>query len=132
MDDELTIESGLDVLIALLDERGVEHYEYVSPECEVTVYEDKAGKAHECWDGGTNGIVNVVISITPSEMLSVDDLNGVVRENEKLRELAKKMHVQIKETCDVCDGPYCDNFDAENECCVFDTLMRKCGIEPEL
>lgn len=85
MDDELTAESGLDALIALLDERGIEHYECVASECEATVYEDKAGNAHECWEGGTSGIVNIVISVTPNEALSVDDLNGVIRENAKLR-----------------------------------------------
>ena len=85
MGDELTAESGLDALIALLDERGIEHYECVASECEATVYEDKAGNAHECWEGGTSGIVNVVIAVTPEDALSVGDLNGVICENAKLK-----------------------------------------------
>ena len=89
MDDELTAESGLDALTALLDERGIEHYECVASECEATVYEDKAGNAHECWEGGESGVVNVVIAVTPEDALSVDDLNGVIYENAKLRELAR-------------------------------------------
>jgi hypothetical protein len=95
MDDELTAESGLDALIALLDERGIEHYECVASECEATVYEDMAGNAHECWEGGESGVVNVVIAVTPEDALSVDDLNGVIRENAKLRELCVEMWAVI-------------------------------------
>lgn len=50
-------------------------------------------------------------------------------ENAKLRELAKRMHCQIKQTCDGCDGYYCSNFDEDNECCVYDTLLRELGME---
>lgn len=49
-------------------------------------------------------------------------------ENAKLRELAKRMHCQIKQTCDGCDGYYCSNFDEDNECCVYDTLLRELGV----
>lgn len=54
-----------------------------------------------------------------------------VAENAKLRELVKRMHRHIKQTCDVCDEYYCSNFDEENECCVFDVLARELGIEVE-
>lgn len=52
-------------------------------------------------------------------------------ENAKLRELAKRMHYQIKQTCDECDGYYCSNFDEDNECCVYDTLLRELGVVGE-
>lgn len=50
-------------------------------------------------------------------------------ENGALTALAKRMYVQIRETCSACDGPYCDNFDNDNERCMFETLMREVGIE---
>lgn len=51
------------------------------------------------------------------------------RENTKLREAVRRMHVHIKENCDTCDGWYCSNFDEDNECCVFDTMARELGVE---
>ena len=50
-------------------------------------------------------------------------------ESAKLRELVKRMHGHIKDNCDICDGWYCSNFDEDNECCVYDTLVRGLGIE---
>ena len=47
----------------------------------------------------------------------------------KLREYAKLMHDHIKDCCDYCDEWYCSNWDEDNECCRFDTMMRVCGIE---
>ena len=52
-------------------------------------------------------------------------------ENAKLRELVKRMHRHIRQTCGECDGWYCSNFDEDNECCVYDTLVRELGIEVE-
>lgn len=51
-------------------------------------------------------------------------------ENAKLRELVKRMHRHIRQTCGECDGWYCSNFDEDNECCVYDTLARELGVEP--
>ena len=57
-----------------------------------------------------------------------DECPYYTTENAKLRELAKRMHRQIKQTCDGCDGYYCSNFDEDNECCVYDTLLRELGV----
>ena len=53
----------------------------------------------------------------------------LIEQNAKLRELVKRMHGHIKDNCDICDGWYCSNFDEDNECCVYDTLVRGLGIE---
>ena len=50
-------------------------------------------------------------------------------ENAKLRELCERMHRHIRQTCGECDGWYCSNFDEDNECCVYDTLVRELGVE---
>lgn len=50
----------------------------------------------------------------------------------KLRELVKRMHRHIRQTCGECDGWYCSNFDEDNECCVYDTLAREVGVEVKL
>lgn len=60
---------------------------------------------------------------------NVADLQEALAENAKLRELAKRMHYQIKQACGVCDGYYCSKFDEDNECCVYDTLLRELGVE---
>lgn len=50
-------------------------------------------------------------------------------ENAKLRAAVKKTYNHIKETCDMCDGEYCLNYDEKNECCVFDLLLKELGIK---
>lgn len=53
----------------------------------------------------------------------------LVGENHYLRECMREMHDHIKECCDDCDEWYCSEWDDDNECCRFDTMMRVCGIE---
>lgn len=60
---------------------------------------------------------------------NVVSLHEALEQNTKLREYAKLMHDHIKECCDCCDEWYCSNWDEDNECCRFDTMMRVCGIE---
>lgn len=57
------------------------------------------------------------------------DYRHLADENARLREVVKRMHGHIKENCDTCDGWYCSNFDEDNECCVYDTLVRELGVE---
>lgn len=64
------------------------------------------------------------------QLADVTESIGRVEERcAKLREYAKLMHDHIKECCDCCDEWYCSNWDEDNECCRFDTMMRVCGIE---
>ena len=58
-----------------------------------------------------------------------DENDQLKADNAKLRKLVKRMHDHIKESCDMCDEYYCSNFDEDNECCVYDTLVREVGIE---
>lgn len=62
---------------------------------------------------------------TPTRQDDVD----LAADNAKLRELVKRMHRHIRQTCGECDGWYCSNFDEDNECCVYDTLARELGVE---
>lgn len=70
---------------------------------------------------------------TPIDWNCADNLKNELQQlradNAKLRELTKRMHCQIKQTCGGCDGYYCSNFDEDNECCVYDTLLRELGVE---
>lgn len=50
-------------------------------------------------------------------------------DNAKLRDAVMDMYFQIKETCDICDGDFCSNYDEENDCCRFDTIVDELGIE---
>lgn len=57
------------------------------------------------------------------------DLTGTVDRlqeyNAKLRKLVRRMHDHIKESCDICDEDYCSSWDEDNECCVYDTMLRE-------
>lgn len=55
--------------------------------------------------------------------------SGLAGENHRLRECMREMHDHIKDGCDGCDEWYCSEWDDDNECCRFDTMMRVCGIE---
>lgn len=47
----------------------------------------------------------------------------------RLRDFSNAMRVTIKEVCSVCDEVYCDNYDEEHGCCIFDSTARSLGIE---
>lgn len=59
------------------------------------------------------------------------DYRHLSDENAKLLEAVKRMYEHIRQTCGECDGWYCSNFDEDNECCVFDTLVRELVVEVE-
>lgn len=86
MEEDNCAQTALEVMADLLKERGYD-YSY-APELEGTslIYRDKAGNYHECWGAGSSELVNVPIAVTPEQALSVDDLNGIIAENAKLRE----------------------------------------------
>ena len=82
-EDEMT--HGIDRLAELLAERGIE---FCVGDRTSLVFMDGVGNLHECWMAGAEeNLVNVCITITPEQALSVRDLNGIVSENAKLREL---------------------------------------------
>lgn len=62
------------------------------------------------------------VGITYDELLA---------ENAKLRDAVMDMYAQIKQTCDICDGDFCFNYDEENDCCRFDTMVDELGIEAQ-
>ena len=73
------------------------------------------------------------LSKSPSVVYPQDVLEylpAIEEENAQLRELVKRMHRHIRQTCGECDGWYCSNFDEDNECCVYDALARELGVEP--
>lgn len=86
MEEDNCAQTALDVMADMLKERGYD-YSY-APELEGTslIYRDKAGNYHDCWGAGSSELVNVPIAVTPEQALSVDDLNGIIDENAKLRE----------------------------------------------
>lgn len=86
MEEDNCAQTALDVMADMLKERGYD-YSY-APELEGTslIYRDKAGNYHDCWGAGSSELVNVPITVTPEQALSVDDLNGIIDENAKLRE----------------------------------------------
>lgn len=72
----------------------------------------------------------------PSTIILVDKTDFAVykytndkAENAKLRDAVMDMYAQIKQTCDICDGDFCFNYDEENDCCRFDTMVDELGIE---
>lgn len=49
-------------------------------------------------------------------------------ENDNLRELVKRMFGRVNYECRCC-SIFCSDWDEENECCVFTTLMRELGVD---
>lgn len=48
-------------------------------------------------------------------------------ENAKLRRLVKRMFDRVNYECRCC-SVFCSDWDEDNECCVFTTLMRELGV----
>lgn len=48
-------------------------------------------------------------------------------ENAKLRGLVKRMFDRVNYECHCC-SIFCSDWDEDNECCVFTTLMRELGV----
>lgn len=49
-------------------------------------------------------------------------------DNAKLRELVKRMFDRVNYECRCC-SVFCSDWDEDNECCVFTTLMRELGVD---
>lgn len=100
MEEYDNIDVSIEVLKSLLKQRGYD-YEYF-PDDHSVVFIDGMGTVRECWPAGTdNTVVNVAIAITPEEVLSVDDLSGVIAENAKLKNQNKwlrKEYTSLRET----------------------------------
>lgn len=64
-------------------------------------------------------------------VLTQEQTQEVIEKVDRMRRVCVRMHEHIKECCDVCDEDYCSSWDENNECCVFDTMLRELGIEVE-
>ena len=83
MDENCNMVCGIDKLAELLIERGIEFC--VNDEVSLA-FKDDVGNLHECWMAGADeNRVNALIVVTPEQLLSVPDLNGIIAENAKLR-----------------------------------------------
>ena len=49
-------------------------------------------------------------------------------DNDTLRELVKRMFDRVNYECRCC-SVFCSDWDEDNECCVFTTLMRELGVD---
>lgn len=93
MDEDYNMVRGIDKLAELLIERGIEFC--VNDEFSL-VFKDDVGNLHECWLAGAGeNRVNALIVVTPEQLLSVPDLNGIIAENDKLRAENAKLREQI-------------------------------------
>lgn len=62
-------------------------------------------------------------------LLKLHQRNDELRaENAKLRELVKRMFDRVNYECRCC-SIFCSDWDEDNECCVFTTLMRELGVD---
>lgn len=62
------------------------------------------------------------------ESMAWDRVRKAEAENAKLRELVKRMFDRISYECRCC-SVFCSDWDEDNECCVFTTLMRELKVE---
>lgn len=58
-------------------------------------------------------------------VLTQEQTREVIEKVDLMRRVCVRMHEHIKQTCDVCDEYYCSSWDEDNECCVFDTMLRE-------
>lgn len=92
---------GIDRLAELLAERGIE---FCVGDRTSLVFMDGVGNLHECWMAGAEeNLVNVCITITPEQALSVRDLNGIISENAKLREQVTQLRDDWESERDYAD-----------------------------
>lgn len=56
------------------------------------------------------------------------EIENLQAENDKLRELVKRMFDRVSYECRCC-SVFCSDWDEDNECCVFTTLMRELKVE---
>ena len=94
MEEDYNMVRGIDKLAELLIEQGIEFC--VNDEVSLA-FKDDVGNLHECWMAGANeNCVNALIVVTPEQLLSVPDLNGIIAENAKLRELIADVHEALR------------------------------------
>lgn len=70
MDEGLEYVNGIEVLAGLCEKNGLQHWDSEAMACETHIFVDKAGNMHECWES-TSGMVNVVISMTPEQAVTL-------------------------------------------------------------
>ena len=133
-EDEMTY--GIDRLAELLAERGIE---FCVGDRTSLVFMDGVGNLHECWMAGAEeNLVNVCITITPEQALSVRDLNGIISENAKLRESVTQLRDDWESERDYADQMEAKEKRAVSENAKLRELLRNaltyieyegCGVE---
>lgn len=113
MDEDMRTTRSIDKLADLLEQRGIEHYDINEFSL---VFVDEAGSAHECCEAGPGELVNVIITVTPEQALSVPDLNSVISENARLRGLAYRAWKAAEQLCQAFEGPCDDDGTHDNPC----------------
>jgi hypothetical protein len=130
MDEDCGKTYGIEKLAELLIERGIEFF--VKDEVSLA-FKDDVGNWHECWMAGADeNRVNALIVVTPEQLLSVPDLNGIIAENAKLRELCADMWRDIPKT-ESCgwdmSANICTGYDECHGECALWYRMHDLGIE---
>ena len=69
-----------------------------------------------------------VSSLVGRSFRTADKMSCIEADNVKLRELAKRMSDRVNYECRCC-SVFCSDWDEDNECCVFTTLMRELGVD---
>lgn len=145
MDEDYGRTYGIEKLAELLIERGIEFF--VKDEVSLA-YKDDMGNWHECWMAGADeNRVNALIVVTPEQLLSVSDLNGIITENEKLTEQCGRLFDKTVEMADenarlkalarhmrnFCANGYCEESDGcpmrDKRGCRLDARLEEIGIE---
>lgn len=125
-EDEMTY--GIDRLAELLAERGIE---FCVGDRTSLVFMDGVGNLHECWMAGAEeNLVNVCITITPEQALSVRDLNGIVSENAKLREQVTQLRDDWESERDYADQMEAKEKRAAEENAKLRELLADTLIDP--
>lgn len=61
--------NALGELARLCDERGLEHFDSEAVACKSHIFVDVQGNAHECWETGAIGLINVTFAMTPEQAI---------------------------------------------------------------
>ena len=125
---------GIDKLAELLIERGIE---FCVKDGTSLFFVDGSGNPHECWMAGAEeNLVNALIVVTPEQLLSVPDLNGIIAENEKLRHENDKLRTEnerlrklLNNSLDCIDYGNCESCYCYFGGCTLRSAMRELGIE---
>ncbi len=121
--EEYEGKDGLDRLIELLDQNGMEHSDVYEDTFRSMAFFDRAGSPHECWPAGSHELVNVVVAMTPENAVSFD-IDGVFDENAKLRTLLEESLMDTREYAEKYGVD--PSYDSVNE--HLDSRLRELGI----